>query len=402
MTAPIVQPSKEFTLLMALMMSVVAISIDALLPALGLIGAEFGVTRANQTQLIISCIFGGMAVGQLIAGPLSDALGRKPVLYAGLALYLVGGLVCYIADSFTLLLAGRVIQGLGVSAPYVTAVSVVRDKYSGRDMAKVMSLVMMIFIMVPAIAPSLGQAIMHVADWRAIFLLYIAYAALIGSWIALRLEETLPKELRIKLRLAAFWHGARYVLGNRTTTLYMLCMGLVFGSFIGYLGASQQIFQDQFQTGEAFSLYFGGLALVFGAASLVNAKIVVRCGMRRICRTAISVVICAAAILLALHLVIEVTLPVFLVYATVTFFSFGVMFGNINAIAMEPMGEVAGMASAIIGAASSVISLMLGTMIGQMYDNTLVPILGGFFVCGALTFALMTIEQRHHRPGAAL
>lgn len=390
-------PSKEFTLLMALLMSIVAISIDALLPALSMLGSELGVSDVNRTQLVISFIFGGMAIGQLIAGPMSDAVGRKPILYSGIALYLAGSMFCYFTQDFNHLLAGRFVQGLGVAGPYVTAISVVRDKYSGRDMARVMSLIMMIFILVPAIAPSLGQAMMHLSGWRAIFLLYIGYAITIGVWITLRLEETLPVSHRIPLKAKAFAHGFGIVLRNRTTTLYILCMGLCFGSFIGYLGASRQIFQDQFGTGENFSLYFGGLALVLGVASLTNSRVVARLGMRFICLRAMGSIVVASALFLALHFVVDaITLPMFLVYAVILFFSFGIMFGNLNAIAMEPMGEVAGMAAAITGATSSIISLTLGTMIGQMYDNTLIPIACGFTGLGSMAWVLMRIEQRWH------
>ncbi|MDB6118760.1 MAG: Bcr/CflA family drug resistance efflux transporter [Verrucomicrobiaceae bacterium] len=389
--------SKEFTLLMALLMSVVAISIDALLPALSILGQELHVAHANQVQYVIGCIFGGMALGQLIAGPLSDAKGRKPVLYAGIALYLVGSVICYFAKSFEILLAGRCLQGLGVAGPYVTAVSVVRDKFSGRNMAEVMSLIMMIFILVPAIAPSLGQAVMHLAGWRAIFILYVVYAIAIGLWIALRLEETLPRAARMPLRMDSFMHGLRTVIRNRTTMVYMLCMGFSFGSFIGYLGASQQIFQVQFGVGETFSLYFGALALVLGVASLANSHFVARLGMRYICLRAVSTIVVASAIFLALHFVLPViTLSMFLVYAAILFFAFGLMFGNLNAIAMEPMGEVAGMAAAIVGSASSVLSLVLGSFIGQLYNNTLIPITTGFLVLGAVCWLLMKTEQRWH------
>lgn len=387
---------KEFTLLMALMISIVAISIDAMLPALGLIGADLGVADINRTQLVIVSIFSGMAIGQLVAGPLSDALGRKPVLNAGIALYLVGSVACWLASDFTLLLAGRFVQGLGVAAPYVTAVSVVRDRFAGRDMARVMSLVMMIFILVPAIAPSLGLAVMHVSGWRAIFLLYIVYALLVGSWIAFRLEETLPPSHRVPLKASAFAHGFGLVLRNRTTATYMVAMGLTFGSLIGYLGASRQIFQDQFGAGERFALYFGALALVLGGASLLNSRLVGRWGMRHICNCGALAIVASSATFLALHGVTAITLPMFLAYAAVLFFAFGVMFGNLNAIAMEPMGDVAGMASAIIGAASSVISLCLGTLIGQLYDGTLVPIAAGFTLLGTVSWLLIRSERRWH------
>lgn len=385
---------KEFILLMALLMSVVAISIDAMLPALSVIGTELGVADLNRTQLVISCIFGGMAIGQLIAGPMSDAMGRKPVLYAGLALYLAGSLFCYLTPKFELLLLGRFIQGLGVAAPYVTAVSVVRDKYAGRDMAKAMSLIMMIFILVPAIAPSLGQAVLHLAGWREIFLLYIVYAITIGGWIALRLEETLPKERRMPMTAYAFGHGLRTVLSTRSTMIYMVCMGLCFGSLIGYLNASRQIFQDMFGVGDDFALYFGGLALTLGVASLANSRVVARLGMRHICMRATGAIVVASAIFLTLQFFLQPTLPMFVAYAAVLFFSFGLMFGNLNAIAMEQMGEVAGMASAITGAASSVISLVLGTLIGLLYDNTLLPLTCGFLVLGMVSGLLMWIEQR--------
>jgi DHA1 family bicyclomycin/chloramphenicol resistance-like MFS transporter len=337
-----------------------------------------------------------MALGQLVAGPLSDALGRKPVLYAGLALYLVGSLVCWPAADFETLLAGRFIQGLGVSCPYVTAISVVRDKYAGRDMARIMSLIMMIFILVPAIAPSLGLGIIHLADWRAIFLFYILYAVTIGGWIALRLEESLPPERRNPLTPRAFAHGFHTVIANRTTTSYMVAMGLTFGGLIGYLNASRQIFQDQFGAGDSFALYFGGLALLLGVASMVNSRFVGRWGMRAICDRAALAIVAASVLFLLVDAAMPVTLPMFVAYAGVLFFAFGLMFGNLNAIAMEPMGEVAGMASAIIGATSSVIAMGLGTLIGQMYDNTLRPIALGFLLLGAVSWLLMHSEHRWH------
>ncbi len=385
---------KEFTLLMALLMSIVAISIDALLPALGVIAADLRLANPNHAQLLISGIFAGMAIGQLICGPLSDALGRKPVLYAGIALYFLGSVICYTAASLEILLVGRFIQGLGVSGPYVSAVSIVRDKYSGRQMARAMSVIMMIFIMVPAIAPSVGQAVLTYASWRGIFVLYILYASVVGTWIFFRLEETLPKEHRIPFHLPNILGGFREVFSNRATICYTLCMGACFGGLIGYLNSSQQVFQTQFGVGEKFSLYFGGLALVLGVSSLINARLVERLGMRYICLRSFATVMAASALFLALHAFVKIELWMFIGYAAILFFCFGLVFGNMNALALEPMGHIAGIAAAITGSVSSVISLTIGSTIGQMYNGTLIPMAIGFTLLGAVSWGLMALAQK--------
>ncbi len=388
----------EFIILTAAMMSIVAITIDAMLPALGIMGHELNVDYPNQVQLVITFIFMGMAAGQLVCGPLSDAMGRKKVLYGGLAVYALGSFICFQAPNIEIMLLGRLVQGLGVAGPYVTAVAVVRDKFSGRDMAQIMSLVMMIFIFVPAIAPALGQGILYIASWRMIFLMYIGLAALLALWITLRLEETLPPDKRIRFSLLSFAYGFREVFSNRVTVHYMFCMGIGFGSFIGYLNSSQQIFQEQFHTGEAFVLYFGGLALVLGVASLVNSRIVQRLGMQLICMRATMGIIAASAIFMVINLTMDVTLWMFVIYAAILFFNFGLMFGNLNSIAMEPMGHVAGIASAVIGATSSAMSLTIGTTIGQMYDHTLIPIVAGFLSLNIISLLLMLRAGRHAKP----
>jgi len=388
--------SKEFIVLMAAMMSIVAMSIDAMLPALGVIGQDLRVSHVNHTQYIISTIFAGMAIGQLICGPLSDAIGRKTILYVSLALYLVGSIACAMANSIEVMLAGRFIQGLGVSGPYVSCMSIIRDKYSGRTMARILSLVMMIFIMVPTVAPAIGQGILLLASWHAIYIFYIFYAMAILLWITFRLEETLPAEKRIPFNAAAILQGFRTVIGNRTTRSYLLCIGLTFGSLIGYLNSCQQIFQSQFGVGSMFAVYFGMLALVFGASSLFNAKLVEKYGMRYLCVRATIAVIAASAIFASLHFVTTITLPMFLAYVAVLFFSFGLLFGNLNALAMEPMGHLAGIAAAIIGSVSSFLSITLGTTIGQLYDNSLLPIATGFMVLGILSLSIMMREKKLH------
>jgi len=391
----------EFTLLVALLMSIVAISIDALLPALDAIRADIVLAHPNQAQYVVSALFFGMAIGQLICGPLSDATGRKKVLYGGILLFLAGTVLCYFADDMNTLLLGRFIQGLGVSGPYVSAISIVRDKYAGNDMARIMSLVMMIFIMVPAIAPSLGLAVMWIGSWRDIFLLYVFYALLIAVWIFIRLEETLPKSHRIPMNTTGFAEGFRQVIANVPTRCYMICMGLFFGSFIGYLNSSQQIFQDLFQTGDLFSLYFGVLAIVFGVSSLVNSQLVQKLGMQHLAKLAIWGIIASSAIFLIVHLSVDIALWMFMIYAAVLFFCFGLVFGNVNAMAMEPMGHVAGIAAAIIGSTSSIMSMVIGTIIGQMYNGTLIPVTSGFLIFGTMSMLIFSFAQRYQQQRSA-
>jgi DHA1 family bicyclomycin/chloramphenicol resistance-like MFS transporter len=391
---------KEFIVLMALLMSIVAISIDALLPALGYIGQDFAVANENHTQYVITCIFMGMAAGELVWGPLSDALGRKRVLYAGVALYLVGSLFCYLSQEFSMLLVGRIMQGLGVAAPYITTVSIVRDKYAGRDMARIMSVVMTIFMLVPAIAPSLGQGILYFSSWRSIFLLYVIYSIVITLWLFTRLDETLPPEKRIPFTFDIIAHGFREVVGNRITAAYTVCMGICFGSLIGYLNSSRQIFQVQFEAGDAFALYFGILAIVLGISSMINSRLVTRLGMYYISVRGFWLMVAASAVFLAVHLIgVNVTLWMFMLYAGCLFFSFGLVFGNLNAIAMEPMGHIAGIAASVIGCVSSLISMALGAFIGQLYNNTLIPIVVGFLVLGMLCVLIIvwTEKYRHHQ-----
>ncbi|EOQ71055.1 multidrug effflux MFS transporter [Acinetobacter pittii] len=394
---------REFALLMALLMSIVSFSIDAVLPALGEIGRVFDLKNNNQTQWVIIGIFSGMTIGQLIAGPLSDAIGRKRILFAGIIIYFLGSLLCFTTQSFEWFLVGRFIQGIGVSGPYVASISIVRDKYSGAQMARIMSLIMMVFMVAPAIAPSLGQLIIHFFGWREIFVLYMVYATVVGAWVALRLEETLLPENRLPMRLQAFQEGFKEVVSNKTTMSYLLCAGFCFGGFIGYLGTSQQIFMQQFgKTGQEFSAYFAVLAGVMGVASFTNSKIVMKFGMRPICIYGFLGLCLISLVFLGIQLLgVAVSFWMFMLYACILFLLFGTLFGNLNAIAMEPMGHVAGMASAIIGAASSVLSLILASIIGQLYNGTLIPMTAGFVILCGLAFAMTIYENRYLKKSNA-
>ena len=386
----------EFALLMALLMSIVSFSIDAVLPALGEIGKVFTLQNSNQAQWVIISIFAGMTIGQLIAGPLSDAIGRKRILFTGIIIYFFGSLLCYITQSFEWFLVGRFIQGIGVSGPYVATISIVRDKYSGAQMARIMSLIMMVFMVAPAIAPSLGQLIIHFFGWRDIFVLYMVYALVVAAWVALRLEETLVAENRLPMQLQAFQHGFKEVVSHKTTMSYLLCAGFCFGGFIGYLGTSQQIFMQQFgQTGQEFSIYFAILAGVMGFASFTNSKIVMKFGMRPICMYGFLGLCVISSVFLIIQLSgVSISFWMFMLYACILFLLFGTLFGNLNAIAMEPMGHVAGMASAIIGASSSILSLILASIIGQLYNGTLVPMTCGFVILCGLAFGITLYEKK--------
>jgi len=385
---------KEFTTFVATLMAIVAISIDALLPAFSSITSDLAVTDPNRVQLVISALFIGLAMGQLVCGPLSDAFGRKPILYISLCFYFFGTAVCYFANDLDTLLLGRWVQGLGVAGPNITAISLVRDNYKGREMAKIMSLVMMIFIMVPTLAPALGQAILLIADWRAIFIMYILYATIILIWVNTRLSESLPKEKRIPFKASRLAMGFKEVFSNRSTICTTLCSGMVFGCLIGYINSCQQIIQVQFATGKMFSIYFGMLALLLGLSSVVNSRFVEKLGMHFIASRALLAIVASSALFLMVQSMIDVELWMFLLYAATLFGSFGLIFSNLNAIAMEPMGHLAGIASAVIGAISSLMSIAIGTIIGQLYNGTVLPITVGPLILTMAAWFLLQYANR--------
>lgn len=390
---------KEFIFLMALLNALVALSIDAMLPALDVMHVDLGVARYNDIQYVIGFIFVGMTVGQVFYGPLADAIGRKPALYSGLALFIAGSLISWQAQDLPVMLCGRLLQGLGVAGPRTVSIAIIRDKYYGRDMAYVMSLVMGVFIMVPAVAPTLGVVLMKFFGWRSIYLFYIMASAGALLWSALRLEETLAREHRRPFRLHEIWLGFKEAARTRLTVGYTLCSGLAFGALLGYLHSSQQLFQQHFQVGNYFALYFGILALAIGAAFFTNSALVRKYGMRRIIRISLTALVLNSAWFLAYALLNEPSLLVFMVFAAVSFFTLGLMFGNMNALAMEPMGHMAGLAAGFIGSVSSAVSLALGVLIGQLYNGTLIPLALGFLLLALAASAVMVwAEKTTHHP----
>jgi DHA1 family bicyclomycin/chloramphenicol resistance-like MFS transporter len=380
----------EFIVLMALTMSLVALSIDLMLPAFPEMKLDLGAPSANDMQLVISCLFIGLAVGQPFYGPLSDSIGRKPAMYAGFGLLAVGSLVCMFATDFTTLLAGRLLQGFGAAGPRTVAMALIRDRFHGSEMARVMSFIMTIFILVPILAPALGQGILLFASWRVIFAVFIGFSAVVLVWLILRQPETLAPEYRRPFTLVSIGRGFLEVIGNGPAMAYTLVAGAVFGAFMGYLNSCQQIFQVQYGLGKLFPLYFGGLALFVGIAAVVNGKLVMRFGMHRLARRALYSVTALSWLILLMsgltggHPPLGLFMGIFVAW----FFCIGVVFGNINAMAMEPLGHVAGSAAAIIGTASTLIAQALGYLIGGAYNGTLIPMAIGFAILNTLASAM--------------
>ena len=381
----------EFVALIALLMSLVALAIDAMLPALPAIGGDLGAPRPNDVQYVITSLFLGLGLGQMLFGPLSDSIGRKPAIHVGLALFMVGCLVCIFASSFEAMIAGRVLQGFGVAGPRIVTVALVRDQYEGRRMARLMSFAMAVFILVPTVAPALGQGIQWLGGWRAIFVTFFAAGGVAFAWFTLRQPETLPAERRRPFSPRAIGWAVVEVLRIRAALGYTLATGCVFAPFVAYLSSAQQIFQDAYGTGALFPVYFGVLALAIGGASLVNGRLVMKHGMRRLSKAStISIALLSFAAWAGAFAFDGLPpLWLFMAYLLVVFLCIGLLFGNLNALAMEPLGHIAGVGAAVVASLATFISVPLGALVGQSFDGTIYAQVGSFAVFGAGTFVAM-------------
>ena len=386
----------EFIVLVAMLSAMVAMSIDAMLPAIGQIASELGAHDPNDRQLIITMFFGGLTVGTLVYGPISDSTGRKPAIFAGLVLYAAGSFMCLFATNFTVMLVGRILQGFGAAGPRVVSIAMVRDGSSGAAMAKVMSFVMAVFMLVPILAPAVGQVVLLVASWRMIFAGFLGMALIAAVWLALRQSETLPKERRSTLAAAQLMQAAGEFLRHPIAMGYTLAVGCIFGAFICYLGTSQQIFAEQYGQAELFAFWFGLFAVAIAIAMVLNGKLVMRFGMRNLSKWALRASILLSVVFLAVALVSYGHPPLWTLglYLFCNFFCSGILFGNYNALAMEPMGHIAGMAAAISGSLSSLVALGTGTWIGLQYDGTVIPLAAGFAGLGILAFLLTEWAER--------
>jgi MFS transporter, DHA1 family, multidrug resistance protein len=370
---------------MATLTALAAMSIDMVLPALPAIGASLGVERSNDNQLVVSLLFLGFGVGQLFYGPLSDSVGRKPAAFAGLTLFSAGCVLALTSRSFPMMLAGRFLQGIGVAGPRTITLALVRDRFEGRQMARVMSLITVVFILVPVVAPAIGQTVLAVFGWRAIFGVYLATGLVATIWFALRQEETLPSERRVPLALGRIAAATREVVGHRQSIGYTVASGIIFGALLGYLSSAQQILQQQYSLGPRFPLFFAMVAISIGAASFANASLVLRYGMRTLANVSLRGIFLVSVVFAAIAAMWSGHPPLWwlMAYLMTSFFGIGLLFGNLNALAMQPLGHIAGTGAAIVGATSMLISLVLGTWIGQSYNGTVLPLVIGFAALSA-------------------
>jgi DHA1 family bicyclomycin/chloramphenicol resistance-like MFS transporter len=379
----------EFVALMAFAMSLVALSIDAMLPAFPDMAHDLQVATPNDIQLVVSLLFIGLAVGQLFYGPLSDSIGRKPAIYAGFVLFILGSVLSMSASDFHTMLAGRLLQGFGAAGPRTVAVALIRDRFSGSEMARVMSFIMTVFILVPIFAPALGQGILMFAGWRAIFGAFVLLAAMVFAWLALRQPETLSIDQRKPFTLRSVKAAFFEVLKSRLAVVYTMVAGCVSGAFLSYLNTSQLIFQELYGLGLQFPIYFGVLAFGVGVASLLNSSLVMRFGMHVLVNRALFLMMVLSWLFLAIVWIFDGQPPLwlFMVCCLALFFCIGVLFGNLNSIAMEPLGHVAGTAASVIGSTTTLLAVVLGYLIGQAYDGSLFPMAIGFV--GLMTLSVL-------------
>ncbi len=389
----------EFIFMMSLLVAVDALSIDSILPALSSISTEFGVSKGNDRQYIVTSIFLGFALGVVVFGVASDSFGRKRPIYAGFGIFFIGTLVAIFATSFSMLLLGRVLQGFGAAGPQVIPTAITRDLYKGRGMAEVMSLIMMVFMLVPTVAPLLGQSIMLLTNWQGIFVMLILFGLFALTWLAIRLPETLPLNQRVPFSFKQTLSSIQEVLENRRAVLFTLTEGLTFGAVLAYLSTAQQVFQEHFQLGERFPLYFGALAVVMMFSAYVNSRVVEKLGMHwLVIRASLLLFVISGGYLTFILLSdSNVSFWSFMLYASVAYFCFGILFGNMHSLAMEELGHVAGVAASIIGSFSTLIAIVIAAFIGNYYNDSVTPIVLGF---GILMLPIILITLYDHRQGS--
>nr|WP_294846190.1 multidrug effflux MFS transporter [uncultured Sphingomonas sp.] len=391
---------KETIVLLAGLMALNAFAIDAMIPALPAIGAELGVEQENRRQLVVIGYMLGFGVGQIFWGPLADRFGRKPILAIGVAMYVAFALLCGFASSFPMLIAGRVAMGVSAAVTRVLAVAMVRDLFEGEAMARIMSLIFMVFMLVPVLAPNIGQAILLVAPWQAIFQVIAVYAAIMWLWSWLRLPETLHPEYRRPLRVKPILDAARHVVSDRLSLGYTLAMTAIFGGLTAYIASVQQIVFDVFQAPRLIGLTFAAVAAPMAVASWANSRVVGRYGLRRVGHIGLMMFVAVTCAHLLLALMGMENMAVFIGMMALTMTCFAFTTSNFGTLAMTNMAEFAGTASSVQGVASTILGALIGLIIGQSFDGTQIPFLTGLAVCGSASLCLV-LWTEHGRLGGS-
>lgn len=385
----------EFIALMASLMAMVALSIDALLPALNQIGLDIGFTKPSDGQLLITMIFLGLGIGQLVFGPMSDTYGRKKMIYLGFVVFCIASIICVLSKSLEVMVVGRILQGIGLSAPRTISTSMIRDSYEGNYMAKIMSFVTVIFIIVPTIAPALGQLIANYYSWQAIFYAQLIFIIFVWSWLAVRQPETLAEDKRIPFTRKVFVQGIKEVFSHKQTVACTAISALITGSFMVYLSATQQVFQLQYGLVDEFPYIFASLALTVGGATFINGQLVMKFGMERLLKWALI----AFALISILYVVlfyntVNPSLKILLAFFAMQFCCLGFIFGNLRALMMQPIGHIAGIGAAITGFIATLFSVPLGTFIGSFVETTALPMFIGFALCGSCSIGIFALLKR--------
>ncbi|WP_313528836.1 multidrug effflux MFS transporter [Shinella sp.] len=396
----------EFIALMAFLMALNALAIDIMLPGLQQIGASLGVENENHRQYVISAYLIGFAFAQLLYGPISDRFGRRLPMFVGLGIYVVSSLAAIFVPSFAALLALRFIQGIGSAAMRVITVSIVRDIFGGRAMAEVMSLIMMVFMVIPVMAPSIGQVVMLFGNWHLIFAFMAVVAMIVWAWMYIRLPETLHEDDVRPFTVRSVLGGFRIVLTDRVALCYTLASTFIFGALFGFINSAQQIYVGIYGLGVWFPVAFAAVAAFMALSSFVNAKLVGRFGMRKLSHGALVGFLTVNTLWLALTLAWpgHVPFPVFIVLFALAMFQFGWIGSNFNSLAMEPLGHVAGTASSVLGFMGTAGGTVIGAIIGQSFNGTALPLVTGFFSLSIIGLIFVLIAERgklfqaHNKP----
>lgn len=387
----------EFVALMASLMSIVALSIDALLPALPEIGEALGVIDPNDNQKLVTMIFLGLGFGQLIFGPLSDSFGRKPIVYAGFTLFIIATFICITTKSFEMMILGRVLQGVGLASPRTLSIAMIRDSYSGNFMAKILSIVVMVFILVPVIAPTLGQFLLNYYNWESIFYVNLLFGFIVMLWFWKRQPETLSNQNKIKFTPMLFVNGTKEFIKHKHAVGFTLVSGFITGSFMVYLSTAQQIFEQQYNLGDKFPYIFASLAIAVGLATFLNSRYVIKFGMWRIAFAGTI----AYCIISLLYIVlywsgINPSIEILITFFALQFFAIGFLFGNLRSLAMQPLGHIAGIGAAINGFVSTVMAVPIANYIGGFVSDSVLPLFIGFSIFGVLSlFVFLRLRVLH-------